>query len=84
MTADEIREFMTKGGQIDCGNDDKLKQSVLDVLEDIGLIIGFRRETARWYRYIYYSNDIQQVHMRKKLYGLKVISASPILCPSVE
>lgn len=84
MTADEIKNFMINGGYVDCDNSDDLKISVLNVLEDLGFCIGFEKADAVFYRYIFYSHALSQVHMKDSYSGSNVVPASAILCSSDE
>lgn len=84
MTADEIREFMTKGGHIDCGDSNALKKAVLDIMEDIGFLLGFNKTEGFAYRYVFYANDISEIHMRNLYQGENVVPASLVLCSPRE
>ena len=65
MTYDQVCEHLEAGGYIDCGEDDNVKLQVLDFLETIGYEIGFNKQESVDYRYVYFDNDIYQIHMTK-------------------
>jgi len=62
MLPEEVKELLYNNGQIDCGYDDDVKQSVFDLLEDLGFKLGFDRSNAYW-RYAYYLREFNEVHM---------------------
>lgn len=79
MTAQEIKDFLYNNGCIDCGDNDDVKIEVLNLLEEIGLEIGFDKARSCRYRYVYSPYYLEQVHMRRTIEGESVIPADKVL-----
>lgn len=81
MTENEFYVFLTdQHGVIDCSNADvDCKVEALDLLESLGYEIGFDKEESIHYRYIYFDDSVDQIHMYGNDYGYKKISVDQFL-----
>ena len=74
MTKNEARDFLKNGGLIDCGDSCDIKQDVLDMTESLGFCVGFDKKRAVNYRYVYYDEGCNEIHMYGSSHGEEVVS----------